>query len=80
MLNNQFRVIVNNPFENIGQGDLNRASELGNLSIERPTVQEMNNAVAGGSELRTVGNEDTVEPAFGEHLREAADAFRRMVR
>lgn len=70
MPTNQGRVTVNNSSQNIGQATPGRTSELGNLSVENPTVKEMNNGIAGGNQLST-RREQAPEPASNGRLEQS---------
>ena len=71
----QSQILVNNNFENVRQPDCIPSAGT-TLSFE-PTVQELNAVIVGGGNA-TQSNTDTLEPAFGEHLREAATTVRKL--
>lgn len=59
------------------QGEQYRPNIVGNLSVEAPTVAQLNAAISGSQMPQVV---DRVEAPFGEHAREAADVVRRVFR
>ena len=68
---------VNNTFQfNAPQGSVNA---LGNLSIENPTVEQLNAAIAS-SQVQPIDEDESDEPLFGVHIREAIGAVRRVLR
>jgi hypothetical protein len=71
----QSQILVSNNFENLGQpGSI--ASAGTTVSFE-PTVQELNAVIVGGGNA-TQSRDDTSEPAFGEHVREAVTTVRKL--
>ena len=65
--------IMNAP-QNINQIAYDRPNMVGNLSIEFPTVEQLNAAISAGQSPQV----NYAEPAFGEHIREAVDAVKRV--
>jgi hypothetical protein len=63
----QLTITTNNAFQNLGTAEFPRANAVGNLSIERPTVEQMNAAI-GVSESTASRAPDAF---FGTHVREA---------
>lgn len=70
-------ITANNNAQNLGQPQYDRANMMGNLSVENPTIEQLN---AGITSAQTPSSEDEREPAFGEHLREAVGVVRRVLR
>lgn len=71
-------ILTSNSFQNLCSSQPSRANMIGNLSLVNPTVQQMNDAISNGA--NTSPSRGGEEPAFGVHVREAADVFRRMIR
>jgi hypothetical protein len=57
------------------QLDSRQPNMIGNLSIENPTVAQLNTAVSG---CATRLPDNSVDPAFGEHVKEAAHVVKRL--
>lgn len=74
----QPHILTNNSLQNLGTATLTRPNMVGNLSVEHPTVEQMNEAISQGQNGSL--QRDRGEPAFGVHIRQAADVIRRMVR
>jgi hypothetical protein len=72
-------ITVNNWYQYIGSPDAGKLNSLGNLSVENPTVEQLNKAISAGQNVAR-GDAERPEPVFGEHIREAADAVRRILR
>ena len=64
-------ITTNNALQNMGENPLKRTSVVGNLSIGRPTIEEMNAGVTGSLAISEGGQDqlDAIEPAFGEHIK-----------
>jgi hypothetical protein len=75
---NQPLITAMNCSQNLNQPEIIRVNMLGNLSVENPTVEQLNAAITHGETSRRLA--DAVEPAFGEHVREAVDTVRRIFR
>lgn len=71
----QSQILVSNNFENLGQPS--RIASMGTTPSFEPTVQELNAVVVGRGDA-TQSGDDTSEPAFGEHVREAATTVRKL--
>jgi hypothetical protein len=56
--------MTNNSTQNLGQSQYDRANMVGNLSVENPTIEQLNAALTGAQ--TPGGTEDGIEPAFGE--------------
>jgi hypothetical protein len=69
-------ITTNNALQNLTGGSFDRANERGNLSVQDPTVEQLNAAVTGSVK----SNEGETEAAFGEHVREAVDVVHRALR
>jgi len=67
--NNRF-IITNNSFQNLGSSLPDRVNMIGNLSVEKPTVEQMNEAISIGQPI-AAGGESKDDPPFGKHIREA---------
>jgi len=63
----------NTEHQNIGSSVNDRSAEVGNLSVENPTIEQMNASFFGASQTPT-----DVEPAFGVHIREAVGTVRKL--
>ena len=74
----QQAITANNSAQNLDQGEYTRANMPGNLSVENPTVEQLNAAISWGQ--MPGGQAVDNEPAFGEHIREAVETVRRIVR
>jgi hypothetical protein len=72
----QLVITTNNAFQNLGSAEFPRANSVGNLSIERPTVEQMNAAI-GVVMTRTPIQPDAF---FGTHVREAVAIVKDWVR
>jgi hypothetical protein len=72
-------ITANNSLQNLGEGPFERANALGNLSMNKPTVAQMNAAMTEGGEISD-NAQNPPEPPFGEHIREAVGAIRRILR
>ena len=72
-------ITTNNSTQNLGQPEYDRANMVGNLSVENPTIEQMNAGIAG-AQTPSASTEENREPAFGEHIREAVGVVRRMFR
>ncbi|HYX70853.1 MAG TPA: hypothetical protein VE825_17090 [Terriglobales bacterium] len=78
---NQFRITANNRLQSLGEMRLTRANAIGNLAVEKPSVQQMNAAIARGGETSyTCTETEEGTPAFGTHIGEAARAVRRLLK
>ncbi len=64
---------MNTP-QNMGQREYDRPNMVGNLSIESPTVEQLNAAISGCQTPQA----KSVEPAFGEHATEAVNTLKRI--
>ena len=65
-------ITTNNAFQNIGSPDFARLNDIGNLSVESPTIEQMNRAI--GAAMPPRKEEDTA--IFGTHIREAVAIVR----
>jgi hypothetical protein len=74
----QYPILTNNAFQNLGTAPLTRANMVGNLSVQNPTVEQMNEAITMVPEWSPPVTPE--EPAFGVHAREAVDVVRRILR
>ena len=65
--NQPLTIITNNPFQNMGSFEYTRPNDIGNLSVNSPTIEQMNRAFG------VTFVEKKREPAaiFGTHIREA---------
>jgi hypothetical protein len=66
----------NTEHQNIGSPVNDRSVEVGNLSVENPTIEQMNASFFGASQTQTAQTD--AEPIFGAHLREAAGTVRKL--
>ncbi len=73
-------ITVNNSLQNLGQITLERPNALGNVSLLNPTIEQMNAGITRSGGEVSDSKENQPEPAFGEHLHEAADVLRRILR
>jgi hypothetical protein len=80
MPNYQQIITANNSLQNLGEIELKRATAFGNLSVRNPTIEEINAGVGSGDAVLTPPEQAPVEPAFGTHIREAAETLRRVVK
>lgn len=71
-------ITATNSVQNLGQPEYNRANMMGNLSVENPTVEQLNAGIFGSQMPSKQAVID--EPAFGEHIKEAAETIRRIFR
>jgi hypothetical protein len=72
-------ITTNNTFQNIGSTPIHSPNALGNLSVQNPTVEQMNAGIS--DQLRPSDDvQDQSERLFGEHIREAAATIRRIFR
>lgn len=74
MDNQKINISINNAFQNSVDVPIDRLYELGNLSINNPSVEQINAAITSGM----TSNVAPTEPAFGEHIREAVSTLRRV--
>lgn len=74
MYADQWIITANNSSQNIGPLDSDRPNALGNLSVENPTVEQINAAFAASAAVTETKTEckSKSEPLFGTHIREAA--------
>jgi len=71
-------ITTSNSYQSIARAKMMQVNVVGNLSIENPTLAQMNDAILAGSSIRT--DRERSEPLFGQHIREAAGAVRRLFR
>ena len=69
-------ITANNSSQNIGPLDSDRPNALGNLSVDNPTVEQLNAAFA----VNRPATETAPEPFFGTHIREAVAIVRDWVK
>lgn len=68
-------ISTNNALQNLGGSPVDRVTERGNLSVQSPTIGQLNAALSSG----TVHEDEPVERAFGENVRQAAGVVRRVL-
>jgi len=69
-------ITTDNRLQNMGNTPPDKPNADGNLSVENPTIQQVNVAIRSNG---VVAMEEH-EPLFGQHIREAAGAIRRLIR
>jgi hypothetical protein len=67
-------IITNNSFQS--NTDSDRSYAIGNLSVENPTVEQLNEAISLGCQWAPTAPAN--EPIFGQHIRQATEVVRRM--
>jgi hypothetical protein len=67
-------ITVNNAYQSASSGEQIVTHAAGNLPMGEPTIAEVNDTISAGQ----VTFDSDVEPAFGNHIREAADTVRKL--
>jgi hypothetical protein len=68
--------IALNTTNTLSQSDLAKPNLFGNLPMKKATIEQFNATISSG---QTAPSEE-IEPAFGEHIREAVGAVKRLLR
>jgi hypothetical protein len=64
-------ITANNSVQNLGEMHHDRANALGNLSLENPTIEQLNAGIQGAG-TSSAPPEPSSKAAFGERIREAS--------
>ena len=63
----QNTITTNNALQSISSPTYSRSNDIGNLSVEKPTIEQLNAAIGANAITR---NSES-DPTFGTHIHEA---------